>query len=85
MLPGTSGDQYKAFVIRYKNGHVTVAQRVPGKRMKSDPSREAVKTLQSLSVPAMLGGEKGVYRELEPQINDMLQRNIQAQIKQYLK
>jgi hypothetical protein len=84
LKPGAAGDQYKAFVVRYKSGHMTVGQRVPGKRMRSDRRKEAVKTLLSPSVPTMLGHEKGVYREAEPQIQELLQKSIQEQIRRFL-
>ena len=85
LKPGASGDQYKAFVVRYRNRHTTVAQRVPGKRMKSKPEKEFVKTLLSPSTPNMLGYEQGVYGVVEPQMYDLLQQNIQAQIQRFLK
>lgn len=85
LKPGAAGDQYKAFVVRYKSGHVTVGQRVPGKRMKSNPSKEFVKTLLSPSTPTMLGYEQGVYGVVEPKMYDMLQEQIQIQIQRYLK
>lgn len=84
LKPGSSGDQYKAFVVRYKSGHMTVGQRVPGKRMKSNPGKEFVKTLLSPSTPNMLGYEQGVYGVVEPKMYDMLQQNIQTQIQRYL-
>lgn len=84
LKPGAGGDQYKAFVVRYKSGHITVGQRVPGKRMKSNSNKEFVKTLLSPSTPNMLGYEKGVYGVVEPQMYDMLQQNIQTQIQRYL-
>ena len=85
LRPGAAGDKYKAFVVKYKSGHVTVGQRVPGKRMKSNPSKEFVKTLLSPSTPNMLGYEQGVYGVVQPKMYDMLQKNIQTQIKRFLK
>jgi hypothetical protein len=84
LRPGATGDKYRAFVVRYKSGHITVGQRVPGKRMKSRPDKEFVKTLLSPSTPNMLGYEQGVYGVVEPKMYDMLQQNIQAQILRYL-
>lgn len=84
LKPGAAGDQYKAFVVRYQSGHITVGQRVPGKSMKSKPEKEFVKTLLSPSTPNMLGYEQGVYGVVEPRMYDMLQSNIQAQIQRYL-
>ena len=84
LKPGASGDKYRAFVVRYKSGHMTVAQRVPGKKMKSNPNKEFVKTLLSPSTPNMLGYEQGVYKMVEPQMYDILQQNIQTQIYRFL-
>lgn len=83
LKPGGS-DQYKAFVVKYKSGHLTVGQRVPGKRMRSNGAKEAIKTLLSSSTPNMLGYEQGVWGIVEPKMNDMLMNNIQAQIARYL-
>lgn len=83
-LAGTGEDQYKAFVVRYKSGHITLAQRVPGKRMKSDPTKEFVKTLFSPSVAKLMGGEEGAYNRLQPEINDILTKHIKAQTEKFL-
>ena len=85
LKPGAASDKYKAFVVKYQSGHITIGQRVPGKRMKSKPEKEFVKTLLSPSTPNMLGYEQGVYGVVEPQMYDTLQRNIQEQILRYMK
>ena len=85
LKPDASGDKYKAFIVKFKNGHKSVAQRVPGTEMESSSGREAIKTLRSTSIPAMLGNEEGVYRVVNPKIQDMLQKNIQEQIQRFLK
>lgn len=85
LKPEATGDKYKAFVIKYKSGHMTVGQRVPGKRMKSQPDKEFVKSLLSPSTPNMLGYEEGVYGVIEPQMYDLLQKNIQEQMQKFLK
>lgn len=83
LRPGASGDQYKGFVIRYRNGHLAIAQRVPGKRMRSNYRKEAVKSLYSSSTPKM---EEIAYNEdVSGKVNDMLHRNIQEQIQRLLK
>lgn len=84
LKPGVAGDQYKAFVVRYRSGHITIGQRVPGKRMKSKPEKEFVKTLLSPSIPKMLGNDEEVYGVVRPQIEDILIGHIQTQIKKYL-
>lgn len=78
-------DKYRAFVVKYKSGHKTFAQRRPGKRMKSNPSKEFLKTLFAPSIPNILGDEQGVYGVVEPKMYDMLQQNIQAQMLRFLK
>lgn len=84
LKPGTAGDKYKAFVVRYRSGHITIGQRVPGKRMKSKPEKEFVKTLLSPSIPGMLGNEEGVFGVVRPHIQDILIKHIQTQIPKYL-
>lgn len=82
---GGGEDKYRAFVVKYKSGHKTFAQRRPGKRMKSDPSKEFLKTLFAPSIPNILGDEQGVYGVVEPKMYDMLQQNIQEQMLRFLK
>lgn len=82
---GEDKDKYRAFVVKYKSGHKTLAQRRPGKRMKSNPSKEFLKTLFAPSIPNILGDEQGVYGVVEPKMYDMLQQNIQEQILRFVK
>ena len=84
LKPGIKGDQYKAFVVRYRSGHITIGQRVPGKRMKSKPEKEFVKTLLSPSIPKMLGDEKRVFGIVAPRIEDVLAGHIRTQIEKFL-
>lgn len=84
LKPQTADDQYKAFIVKYKSGHMTVGQRVPGKKMKSNPHKEFVKSLLSPSLPKMLGGEQGVFNDISPQVYEMLQDNIQKNLLKYL-
>ena len=84
LKPRIHSDKYRAFVVRYQSGHMTVGQRVPGEHMKSKPEKEAVKTLLSPSTPNMLGYEQGVYGVVEPQIYDILQTSIQEQMHRFL-
>lgn len=82
LCPTASKDKYKGFVIRYHSGHFALAQRIPGKRMRSKPYKEAVKSLLSISTPKM---EEMAYRvEIEEDMHDILQRNIQEQIQRFL-
>lgn len=84
LRPDAAGDKYKGFIIRYKSGHYALAQRVPGKRMKSNPKKEAVKSLLSLSTPK---AEEVVFHEqnMSEQIYDLLQESIQEQIHRFLR
>lgn len=70
----------KAFVAKFKNGHIAVVQRVPGKKMKSDPKKDFIKKLLSPSIPKMLGSEEKVYGIVEPDI----QANLQANLSKYI-
>ena len=83
LKPGES-DQYKAFTVKFKSGHKSIAQRIPGSRMKGNPAKEAIKNLRSTSIPAMLGSEEGVYGVVQPEMNGMLIRNIQTQMIKFL-
>lgn len=73
LRPGAK-DAYKAFVARFQNKHVTVVQRVPGKRMKSKPWKEALKKLLAPADPMMVGK---VYDEETPEVSKILEKHIQ--------
>lgn len=82
LMRGGSGDAYKAFVVRYQNGHLALAERVPGSHMKRNPAKEALKSLYATSKPK---AEEFVYKEfMEEDMNDVLMRNIEAQIHRFL-
>ena len=83
---GGSGDAYKAFVVQYHNAggsdHTALAERVPGSHMKSNPAKEALKSLYATSKPK---AEEFVYKEfIEDDMNTVLMRNIEAQIHRFL-
>lgn len=81
--PTASGDKYKGFVVRYQSGHLAVVERVPGKKMKSKPHKEAIESLYSIATPKM---EEVVYKdEISDDMYDLLQQSIQTQILRYLK
>lgn len=44
----------KPFITQFKNGHIAVVVRVPGKRMKKHPKKTFIKKLLSPAVPHML-------------------------------
>lgn len=93
LKPQATGDKYKAFVVRYPNqgivngkdtSHITVGQRVPGKRMKDKPHKEAIKTLFSPSVAKMVGAEEGAYEKIGPDISAVLADHIEEQAMKFL-
>lgn len=75
-------DSYKAFVVQFQSGHISLAQRVPGSHMKKNPQKEAIKTLLSPSIPKMT--EK-MYTEYEERdVEDILMDNIRQQMQKFL-
>ncbi len=68
----------KAFVAKFKSGHVSVVQR-------KGPQRLPVKKLLSPAIPQMLGSEKQVFGVIRPDIEKNLQKNIGIQIEKLLK
>ena len=67
----------KAFITKFSNGHVAVAQR-RGK------DRLPIKTLHSNSIPKMIGNEKRVYKIVRPKIQKNLKMNVNKQIEKVL-
>lgn len=67
----------KAFVVKFKSGHASVAQRQGGSRLP-------IKTLYSNSIPKMIGNEKRVYGIVKPNIESNLQENINKQVRKIL-
>lgn len=63
----------KAFVAKFKSGHVSIVQR-------KGPERLPVKKLLSPSIPKMIGNEKQVYGEVEPKIAELLDANVRKYI-----
>lgn len=74
----------KAFVVKFKSGHVSVVQRVHGKKMKSNPKKEFLKKLLSPTIPQMVGNEDKVYNIVQPHIYSDLQENINKHIDKVL-
>lgn len=64
----------KAFVARFKSGHVSIVQR-------RGPKRLPLRKLLSPSIPKMIGNEQEVYGEVEPKIAELLEANIRKYIK----
>lgn len=67
----------RAFVAKFKNGHLSVVQRKTGNRF---PLRK----LLSSSVPVMVGSKKRVYGIVEPNIYNNLINNLNKEIERQL-
>lgn len=76
LKPLMKGD-IKSFIVKFRSGHVTVAQR-------TGTARLPVRVLYSLSIPTMLGSERRVYGLVAPDIHTDLQANIDKQITRIL-
>lgn len=68
----------KAFIVKFKSGHVSIAQR------RGKP-RYPIKKLLSNSIPVMIGNEDRVYGVVEPEIYDHLMDNIIKEIRRITK
>lgn len=68
----------KAFITKFKSGHVSIVQR----RSKA---RFPLKKLLSNSIPKMVGSQEKVYGVVEPHIYSNLMDNISKEIEKVLK
>lgn len=73
-LKGLIKSNNKAFLVKFRNGHVSVAQRY-------HKTRYPIKKLLSNSIPTMIGSKDRVYGVIEPEIYDKLMDNILKEIK----
>lgn len=67
----------KAFVIKFRSGHRSIAQRLGRERLP-------IKVFFSNSIPVMLGNEERVYGIIEPQIEKKLNERVEYHIKKVL-
>lgn len=67
----------KAFVVRFKNDHISVAQRRTKKRFP-------IKVLYSTSIPHMIGNENEVFKEIIPKIHSVYGDQVSAQMEKML-
>lgn len=77
----------KAFVARFRNEkstHLAIVERDSNKKMRSNPKKDALKKLLSPSIPQMLGNEKKVYNKIEPQMKELIQKNIKQELERTL-
>ena len=72
---------YKAFVVKYKSGHISVAERVPGSSMRGR-HKEAIRSLYAISKPK---SEETVYKiGIAKDMQDILIKHVQAQMEHFL-
>lgn len=76
-LKGLQKGNIKAFIVKFRSGHASVAQRKGSTRLP-------IKTLYSNSIPTMIGNERRVYGIVRPHINKNLQDNIDKQVNKIL-
>ena len=82
LAQSTGTDKHKAFVVKYHSGHLAIAERVPGTHMKGRPEKEAIRSLYATSKPK--AEEKVFKTSIDPEMYDILMRNIQTQIERFL-
>lgn len=89
MHPGSKVDNYKGFTVKFGNGHISIAQRVPGEL--NAKGREKIKNLYTISIPSMLKETLGddykniTYNSVSEKIQEELIDQIQKQMVRYLK
>ena len=77
-LKGLIKSNNKAFLVKFRSGHVSVAQRYY-------KSRLPIKKLLSNSIPTMIGSKERVLGVLEPEIYNTLMGNIIKEIERVTK
>lgn len=89
-LKSLNAGRLKAFITKFKSGHVAVVRRDPPNKYKDIEARKKIgdttklKEFFSPSIPRMIGNEAKVYGIIKPNIQSNLQRNIQKQIDKIL-
>lgn len=87
LKPVEGTDKHRAFVVKYKSGHIAVAQRIPGEYMKTTmhgkKQAEKIESLYSPSITKM--GELIYEQEIEGLVaDDILNRAMETQIEKLL-
>lgn len=72
-----------AFVVQFKNGHISVVHRIPGTHMKSNPKKEKLEKLLSPSYKAMIGS-KQVYGASSDAIGVIMYNEAEKVLKKIL-
>lgn len=78
-----SASIYKAFIAKMGSDHEGIFQRVPGKKMKSDPKKEAIKEIMSLSkskAAEIVYQRNGLYTEFQAELTFRLLKHMNAAI-----
>ncbi len=75
----------KAFFVKFRSGHISIAQRVPGKKMKSNSKKELVKKLLSPSLAIIMGNEETVYGTVKGNVDEILHKNLEKQIEKVMR
>lgn len=78
-----SRNVYKAFVARMSSGHTGIFQRIPGKQMKSNPKKQAIKEIMSLSkskAAEMVYEQNGLYTVMQEEMVVRLHKHMHAVI-----
>ena len=78
MLKPLEKNGIKAFMVKFRSGHVTIAERLSNPRLP-------IKVLYSHGIPSMLGNEKRVYSVIKPNILQNLTKQVDIQIDKLLK
>lgn len=73
----------KPFITQFRSGHIAVVERVPGRKMVSNPEKDFIKKLLSPSVPHMLKNPE-VQEKASEIMESELPRQIEKQIEKYL-
>lgn len=74
---------YKAFMAKMKSGHAGIFQRVPGKQMKNNPKKTAIKEIMSLSkskAAEKIFEKNGMQNELQEELMIRLHKHMNAVI-----
>lgn len=73
----------KPFITQFRSGHIAIVERVPGKKMRSNPEKDFIKKLLSPSVPHMLKNPE-VQEKANTILASELPEQITKQINRYL-
>lgn len=77
----------KAFIAKFKNGHVSVVERVEDaakRKPKSSLGNRYLRKLLSPSIPQMIGNEDKVYGAVSGDIENMLQESLYRHVNRIL-